>query len=116
MTSQMDLLYVAKGKVGHVGECVPPLVRACDMDIVHVQQQTTSGPLGDLLYEVRLTPGALLVPDVCRGVLQQHLSAQSGLYLINVLADRSEEHTSELQSLMRISYAVFCLQKKKHLE
>src|SRR3546814_2094722 len=29
-------------------------------------------------------------------------------------ADRSEEHTSELQSLMRISYAVFCLKKTKH--
>src|SRR3546814_4726528 len=29
-------------------------------------------------------------------------------------ANRSEEHTSELQSLMRISYAVFCLKKKKH--
>src|SRR3546814_6330951 len=28
--------------------------------------------------------------------------------------ERSEEHTSELQSLMRISYAVFCLKKKKH--
>src|SRR3546814_10313579 len=28
------------------------------------------------------------------------------------VAERSEEHTSELQSLMRISYAVFCLQKK----
>src|SRR3546814_6651720 len=31
------------------------------------------------------------------------------------LTQRSEEHTSELQSLMRISYAVFCL-KKKHIE
>src|SRR3546814_10746287 len=29
-----------------------------------------------------------------------------------MIAHRSEEHTSELQSLMRISYAVFCLQKK----
>src|SRR3546814_2144665 len=29
-------------------------------------------------------------------------------------SDRSEEHTSELQSLMRISYAVFCLKKKTH--
>src|SRR3546814_9942507 len=29
-------------------------------------------------------------------------------------ARRSEEHTSELQSLMRISYAVFCLKKKQH--
>src|SRR3546814_6440812 len=28
--------------------------------------------------------------------------------------NRSEEHTSELQSLMRISYAVFCLKQKKH--
>src|SRR3546814_10249228 len=31
-----------------------------------------------------------------------------------VEVDRSEEHTSELQSLMRISYAVFCLKKKKN--
>src|SRR3546814_3181992 len=30
--------------------------------------------------------------------------------------ERSEEHTSELQSLMRISYAVFCLKKKKNQE
>src|SRR3546814_8152411 len=30
-------------------------------------------------------------------------------------AHRSEEHTSELQSLMRISYAVFCLKKKKNM-
>src|SRR3546814_1424628 len=32
------------------------------------------------------------------------------------LIQRSEEHTSELQSLMRISYAVFCLKKKKELK
>src|SRR3546814_6894171 len=32
-----------------------------------------------------------------------------------LLSRRSEEHTSELQSLMRISYAVFCLKKKKTL-
>src|SRR3546814_8763593 len=32
------------------------------------------------------------------------------------LAERSEEHTSELQSLMRISYAVFCLKKKKNIK
>src|SRR3546814_8781625 len=35
------------------------------------------------------------------------------LPVADVLELRSEEHTSELQSLMRISYAVFCLQKKK---
>src|SRR3546814_7885918 len=40
--------------------------------------------------------------------------AENGLILLLVPAGtRSEEHTSELQSLMRISYAVFCL-KKKH--
>src|SRR3546814_4475322 len=33
----------------------------------------------------------------------------------NSTCGRSEEHTSELQSLMRISYAVFCLKKKKHV-
>src|SRR3546814_8112530 len=38
------------------------------------------------------------------GVFDSHVRALSGL--------RSEEHTSELQSLMRISYAVFCLNKK----
>src|SRR3546814_3570125 len=33
---------------------------------------------------------------------------------VTLAALRSEEHTSELQSLMRISYAVFCLKKKRH--
>src|SRR3546814_7131074 len=32
---------------------------------------------------------------------------------VNIVESRSEEHTSELQSLMRSSYAVFCLKKKK---
>src|SRR3546814_2814741 len=36
-----------------------------------------------------------------------------GLDTLRVVKLRSEEHTSELQSLMRISYAVFCLKKKK---
>src|SRR3546814_5570264 len=34
---------------------------------------------------------------------------------LKTTAPRSEEHTSELQSLMRISYAVFCLKKKKKI-
>src|SRR3546814_1109053 len=34
----------------------------------------------------------------------------------NALTARSEEHTSELQSLMRISYAVFCMKKTQHME
>src|SRR3546814_7702385 len=42
----------------------------------------------------------------------QHCAKHVEIHLV-VPIDRSEEHTSELQSLMRISYAVFCLKKKK---
>src|SRR3546814_6542137 len=38
-----------------------------------------------------------------------------GVEIARAGAVRSEEHTSELQSLMRISYAVFCLKKKKNI-
>src|SRR3546814_9726927 len=38
--------------------------------------------------------------------------ARGGLPMVRAAPERSEEHTSELQSLMRISYAVFCLKKK----
>src|SRR3546814_9306752 len=43
-----------------------------------------------------------------RTLIEQLFQPRTALALI-----RSEEHTSELQSLMRISYAVFCLKKKK---
>src|SRR3546814_7108428 len=46
------------------------------------------------------------------GLLRQRQVVQHRLQEARGLA-RSEEHTSELQSLMRISYAVFCLKKKK---
>src|SRR3546814_1630296 len=42
------------------------------------------------------------------------LAVDLGLYRREVNWQRSEEHTSELQSLMRISYAVFCLKKKNN--
>src|SRR3546814_2047748 len=49
------------------------------------------------------------------GVTRQHLQL-GDLPVPHQRADvRSEEHTSELQSLMRISYAVFCLKKKKQI-
>src|SRR3546814_1134264 len=44
-----------------------------------------------------------------RNIEQEGIDAQRAEHLVV----RSEEHTSELQSLMRISYAVFCLKKKK---
>src|SRR3546814_2329895 len=49
-------------------------------------------------------------PERVDAVAQDDLSARIG---VRPGRYRSEEHTSELQSLMRISYAVFCLKKKK---
>src|SRR3546814_2305231 len=47
--------------------------------------------------------------------LAEAASLRRSLHRSSALPEqRSEEHTSELQSLMRISYAVFCLKKKKH--
>src|SRR3546814_5007739 len=61
-----------------------------------------------------------LLPFVIAGVVvlkiwSLHIEGSNNPAGIDVKgpADRSEEHTSELQSLMRISYAVFCLKKKK---
>src|SRR3546814_10541115 len=59
--------------------------------------------------------------ELDRAAEQQQLLGERGLPGVGVgddrkgapPGDRSEEHTSELQSLMRISYAVFCLKKKK---
>src|SRR3546814_2663794 len=61
-------------------------------------------------------------PDILKPLIQRADSDSASRYKImgeasGLLADlraaqRSEEHTSELQSLMRISYAVFCLKKK----
>src|SRR3546814_1361371 len=56
----------------------------------------------DLISEVREYCCSYLVED-CFGEFNPN----------NPQASRSEEHTSELQSLMRISYAVFCLKKKQ---
>src|SRR3546814_3871351 len=69
--------------------------------------------------------GARPAPCVVRLSVQSRSGAPSGKYGRNGRASstqrandgrasRSEEHTSELQSLMRISYAVFCLKKKNN--
>src|SRR3546814_8334673 len=52
-------------------------------------------------------------------LLSERLEATDVVHLHNAHSyylPRSEEHTSELQSLMRISYAVFCLKKKKKIQ
>src|SRR3546814_1158046 len=63
-------------------------------------------------------PGAVVMKESgirkvarARNVARRDAGAMFGLVAAEA---RSEEHTSELQSLMRISYAVFCLKKKKN--
>src|SRR3546814_3925877 len=63
---------------------------------------------------------ALLLPSGCQlsanndaPSRQIHFLADLSMQVPACSSKRSEEHTSELQSLMRISYAVFCLKKKK---
>src|SRR3546814_4379448 len=74
-----------------------------------------TGEYGDLVEQGVLDP-----TKVTRTALQNAASVTSLLLtteaaVAEIVEDkpRSEEHTSELQSLMRISYAVFCLKKKK---
>src|SRR3546814_1375116 len=56
----------------------------------------------------------LLVRRGGRVAGREHARQRRAAGVVDLDLARSEEHTSELQSLMRISYAVFCLKKKKH--
>src|SRR3546814_2850927 len=73
---------------------------------------------GVIKIEMHFLPDVYVQCDVCKGKRYNRETLEvtfKGKSIADVL-DRSEEHTSELQSLMRISYAVFCLKKKKHTE
>src|SRR3546814_6618459 len=65
--------------------------------------------LGQKLAAEALPQGRSCLPGLCRS---QPLRCPGDKLRSRFEERRSEEHTSELQSLMRISYAVFCLQKK----
>src|SRR3546814_5869960 len=69
-----------------------------------------SAALSDIEFGEELDSGYHCMLHVDRRLLRGREDA------IDAKAYRSEEHTSELQSLMRISYAVFCLKDKKQLE
>src|SRR3546814_6525057 len=76
------------------------------------QQRTAYRPHG-ALRQLR-APGQAEAAQL----VATHRAAAVALYVVALVRQRqnvmrSEEHTSELQSLMRISYAVFCLQKHK---
>src|SRR3546814_5120858 len=68
----------------------------------------SNGPL----HLGELANGARMATSKARRYLVSLL--RCGLVEQSVTTGRSEEHTSEFQSLMRISYAVFCLKKKKN--
>src|SRR3546814_4352968 len=81
-----------------------------DLDSV----QVLKGPQGTL-FGRNTTGGAVLYYPVTPDYeLGGSVEVQYGNYDERRLEARSEEHTSELQSLMRISYAVFCLKKKQN--
>src|SRR3546814_1054178 len=92
-------------------------VRASLLDLLASPASTT-----ELAHRLRVTPTAVnqhLRAMRDAGLLTSSRHGRSVLYLRSELGDRlinsagrSEEHTSELQSLMRTSYAVFCLKKK----
>src|SRR3546814_10018797 len=86
-------------------------------------------PYTTLFRSVRFLNQIAGEPDISRvpvmidssrwNVIEAGLKCVQGKPIVNSISmkegeERSEEHTSELQSLMRISYAVFCLKKKKH--
>src|SRR3546814_8946813 len=94
----------------------------CSSDLFRSGDATLSGTLylpdgGQALGAVVVTHSAS--KPLRDALLYQHLTEMLPPLGIAVLtydrrgSGRSEEHTSELQSLMRISYAVFCLKKKK---
>src|SRR3546814_7931149 len=103
------------------GRGVAPFGKAIAIDeyLVRVEAQRLDrarhreeGRLQDIdtvdFFDARLTDA----PAAARLDLDLQLAAALGGEFLAVV-ERSEEHTSELQSLMRISYAVFCLKKKK---
>src|SRR3546814_9977138 len=84
----------------HVGD-VAIVVR----EVRRAEDQQFGPLLGGAIEEERCRAGG-------NASLREHQGGKGKDHRIQ-LRDRSEEHTSELQSLMRISYAVFCLKKKK---
>src|SRR3546814_1048468 len=77
-----------------------------------VQQMEKAGFEGVFVLQIYGPP---FVPLAAASTVTETLKLGTGIAIAGTRSPRSEEHTSELQSLMRISYAVFCLNKKKHL-
>src|SRR3546814_9272125 len=77
----------------------------------HVVARAGHNP--DLRFETVADKTGIVVTPLDKLDESESLRALRGAVQTRMLKARSEEHTSELQSLMRISYAVFCLKKKQ---
>src|SRR3546814_4600317 len=100
------------------------------MDFVLTLLSARNHDLMPSLKDVSVHAGACATYDLTREAAEhlglpetachpQDLTHHLGLYFMaargaEIAGERSEEHTSELQSLLRISYAVFCLKKKNN--
>src|SRR3546814_10507769 len=88
----------------------------CSSDLPHAPAPFPEADANILLtmFEARAGPTAAAIPRSARRYAARRLRPRRGWSGGSgpSPAFRSEEHTSELQSLMRISYAVFCLKKK----
>src|SRR3546814_1441932 len=82
--------------------------------IVDVAPDGTAWIIGDTILRARYRDGfdkpVMMAPDKVYTLKPTPIATS----ITFGVGHRSEEHTSELQSLMRISYAVFCLKKKKN--
>src|SRR3546814_7376642 len=102
-----------KTRIGEVGKLSPDTVRG------YATLSGAGAKTGHLDAKTReLIALAVAVTTRCDGCITVHVDAAlkqgaSREEIAEALGVRSEEHTSELQSLMRSSYAVFCLKKQK---
>src|SRR3546814_9838898 len=75
----------------------------------------TIGRVGDITLDpVKLD--SVVTLDIDNRYQDLSIDTSAGILTNGLLGERSDEHTSELQSLMRISYAVFCLKQKKKMK
>src|SRR3546814_10752491 len=121
-TSVTDTIWLAS-----VSSCTSPRVNMSDRawrTCSPTRSRRTDRPSSSWLWRIAPIHHSVVTPAKAgmpiskrpRAFLDlERLDHVADLDVVRVLKpDRSEEHTSELQSLMRISYAVFCLKKKKY--
>src|SRR3546814_5367942 len=108
---------------GKPGQQIGAVLRPPHARIAHPVARDRPRRAGDIDVERFIAPGAAMGLQRC-GIVEPavgpdrppHHSPEIGAKPVGtaLIEDRSDEHTSELQSLMRNSYAVFCFKNKKH--